>query len=352
MATTSPPDTASFSGVFRELPAGPRLDLTSPGRRLNRAACGWSRLPRHRSNLQGPWLRQKRWNAWGCTTADHYLLVGLMQLDYAAIASTYLYEFASGKFQHMAVQRLLGRGLSLDEWVEGPCQFAGGGLTVDARPVAEGTRLVVSGRGNRGPAVEIDLILATPPDHESLNLVIPWSDTRYHFTSKQACLPVTGQVSFGDTTLTWGERSALGWLDFARGVWPYRSGWRWAMCATWVGDRRVGFNLGAGWTDGTGVNENALYVDGRLIKLADDVTFEFDRGDRLRPWRIVSQASGQVDLEFQPAKQHVDGMNLGIIAAQLAQVLGHYRGRLRTDDGETIELDGAVGVAEDQQARW
>lgn len=43
--------------------------------------------------------------------------------------------------------------------------------------------------------------------------------------------------------------------------------------------RLLGFNLGSGWTDGTGVNENAIYVDGRLVKLGEDVRFHRDSTD-------------------------------------------------------------------------
>ncbi len=337
---------------MRELPPGPIVDLCQADGRLNPAALGWSRQPRHRSNLRGPWLRQKRWNAWGITTPRHYLLVGVMNLDYAAIGSTYLYDFTTGQFLHQGGQRLLASAAGWSDTALGPCHFRGGPLEITSEPVGPGTRLSVRGERAKSGPIEIDLEIKPATDQQSLNLVIPWSERRYHFTSKQACLPAGGTVRWGQHEIRWAPGEALAWLDYARGVWPYRSGWRWAMCSARVGDRLVGFNLGAGWTDGTGVNENALYVDGRVVKIADPVVFRYDRSDRGRPWQIHSVDSDQVRLEFRPVRQHVDGMNLGIIRASLHQVLGHYHGSLTSDTGERLTIDGAVGVAEDHQARW
>jgi hypothetical protein len=277
---------AVFTGVFREITEARTRALCDAQGRLDREAVGWSRHPYHHSTLRGPWLRQKRWNAWGITTDRHYLLVGLMCLDYAAIASTYLYDFQTGSFMHHTARRLLAAGCQMADTADGPCRFVGRGLEVTSEPRQGGTDLSVRGRLPRGGKLEIDLALRPSAEQESLNLVIPWNERQYHFTSKQACLPAGGSICWDQTRIDWAPGEALAWLDYARGVWPYRSGWRWAMCSTHRDGHRLGFNLGAGWTDGTGVNENAIYLDERLIKIPGDVRFEFDRQDRLRPWRF------------------------------------------------------------------
>ena len=47
------------------------IDLCTPdGRRLNRAALGWSRRPLHRANLDGCFGINKRWDYWAILAGD------------------------------------------------------------------------------------------------------------------------------------------------------------------------------------------------------------------------------------------------------------------------------------------
>ena len=63
--------------------------------------------------------------------------------------------------------------------------------------------------------------------------------------------------------------------------------------------RTVGSNLGAGWTDGTGMNENGLCVDGRLTKISEDVKFDYDR-EISGTLAFAHNRHGSVDLVFTP----------------------------------------------------
>ena len=40
----------------------------------------------------------------------------------------------------------------------------------------------------------------------------------------------------------------------------------------------VGLNMGAKWTDGTGMNENGILLNGCLHKIHEDIVFEYDDG--------------------------------------------------------------------------
>ena len=45
-------------------------------------------------------------------------------------------------------------------------------------------------------------------------------------------------------------------------------------------------------------------------------------------------------------------INLGVIASEVHQLFGRYRGTARTDDGEVIRIDDLIGFAEEHHARW
>ena len=62
------------------------------------------------------------------------------------------------------------------------------------------------------------------------------------------------------------------------------------------GRRTVGLNLGGQWTDGTGMTENGICVDRRLTKISEDLVFEYDRGDYMKPWRVRTAATDRIGL--------------------------------------------------------
>ena len=57
---------------------------------------------------------------------------------------------------------------------------------------SDATRLRASAPSSRLGPIDVDVSVAKPPGHESLNVVIPWSDRRFQFTSKQNTRPASG----------------------------------------------------------------------------------------------------------------------------------------------------------------
>lgn len=336
-----------------EITSAAALDLCHPDRLLNRAALGWSRQPRHRCTLYGPWLRQKRWDAWGIASPRHFVMIGVMNLDYASLAAVYVYDRQENQLHAHSARHLLGRGCQHSDTVAGVCRFdhPAAQVQIDSTDREAVFRVRCPQRG-AAAAVDLEATALRPPGHESLNLVIPWDDWHYHFTSKQSCLPTRGTLTVAGQTYEFDDCDTTAWLDFARGVWPYASGWNWAMCTSREQGRAIGFNLGAGWTDSAGVTENALYVDGRLSKIDDRVRFTFDRKNVLSPWRIETIGSDRVQLQFHPCARRREAMQMLLISGALDQVLGHFSGRVVTDSGEEIAVDRLFGVVEDHQARW
>ncbi len=109
-------------------------------------------------------------------------------------------------------------------------------------------------------------------------------------------------------------------------------------------------NLGFGFGDTSKATENALILDGRIHKLGR-VDFQYSAQNFRQPWRM-SSPDGRLQLEFTPFVERLAKTNLLLIASEVHQLFGRYRGTVVADDGEVIHLDGLIGWAEEHAARW
>ena len=321
--------------------------------KLNRNAVGWSRQPLHTCNLKGHWPRKKRWNYWCVTSQTHLFSVTLSNVDYLGLPFIYLLDFESGEFAEKTILSPLGSGCKLAEIVEADAVYDGKDMHISITYHDQRVHLEVIGAEFAGKSLEADLWIARPAGHESLNVVVPWSDTRFQFTSKQNTLPTKGSIKWGSKYIEFEPQTAFACLDFGRGIWPYSCFWNWSSFSTRLPDgRTVGVNLGAGWTDGTGMNENGLCIDGHLIKLSEDINFEYSLEDFMAPWHLKSSMSDRVDLVFKPFYERVAKTNALIVKSEVHQMIGRFEGQLKTDTAEVIEIQDAIGWAEDHHARW
>jgi len=100
------------------------------------------------------------------------------------------------------------------------------------------------------------------------------------------------------------------------------------------------------------MNENGLCIDGKLIKLSEDVAFEYDAVNFMLPWRLHTTLTDRVDLRFEPFYERVAKTDALVIRSEVHQMIGRFTGTLRTGEGEAIEIENAIGWAEDHHARW
>lgn len=326
------------------------VDLCLANGKLNRSAVGWSRRPLHNCNLSGNPLRKKRWNYW-CITTDHFLFsVTLSNIDYMGLAFIYLLDFESNFFHEKTIIRPFGKGCNLGNLVSDDAVFDDPKLAISMLNTDSGSAIKVSCPDFQGKLLKADLAIITPPGHQTLNVVIPWSDSRFQFTSKQHCLPVEGDVNLGDRIYRANEGYAC--LDFGRGIWPFSSFWNWAGGSGKSGDQMVGLNLGAGWTDGTGMNENGILVGGVLHKVSEDLIFDYNSSDFIQPWNIRTHASEMVDLTFTPFFERVAKTNALILGSEVHQMIGRFSGTVKDSTGKTYPLENLIGWAEEHYARW
>jgi hypothetical protein len=197
------------------------------------------------------------------------------------------------------------------------------------------------------------VLVELPPGHESLNVVIPWSDERFNYTSKHQARPAAGELVVGDDRWTIGGAAGAAWgvLDVGRGRWPSEITWNWGGGAGRSDDHVVGLQFGAKWTEGSGYTENGLIVDGRLTKLGRELDWQYDWDEPMKPWRVVDPG-GQLDVTLSPRHDkhtRLPGRDKG---SETHQVFGTWSGRLRTDDGAELDLDGLQGFAEEARQEW
>jgi hypothetical protein len=369
------------------------VPLCAPGgRRLLAAARGWSRTPLHRANLRGGWGRTKRWDYWAVLTEDLAIAVTYADVDYLGIVSVWWADLGANREGGRERVVPFARGIELPD-VPGaaPLTFDGSGLDVRIEDDPDGsTRIWADWRERDGAPGRLTAVVEQPPGHESVNVVIPWSETRFQYTSKHQARPARGQLIVGDEVRHFGggmpagadpggaapadrgapsaadrgapsavdlggsadEPPAWGVLDVGRGRWPYRTRWNWGGGAGRSTDGRViGVQVGGRWTQGTGATENGVIVDGEVVKLGDELIWSYDWDDPMAPWSVRSP-DGSLDLTLQPRHDRHARTQAVVLATEVHQVFGRWSGRVPIPDGGSAAIADILGFAEESRSRW
>jgi hypothetical protein len=325
--------------------------LCGPDGTLNRQAIGWSRHPLHTCNLPPSLARKKKWNYWAVTSNDLLLSATVADIERFQLGGAYTYHRGTSRHIEKAVV-VPANTIAIPETVAGDMVIDHPAMRVALTDEGAGTRIRVQVNDFGGSRLEADILVERPAGHETLNVVIPWSGVQFQYTSKQNTLPASGFVRLDDEQFEFAPPS-FGCLDYGRGVWPEHTVWNWGSASGVQGGHTVGLNLGGQWTDGTGMTENGLCIDGCLTKISEDLVFEYDRAAMMKPWRVRSASTNAVDLRFAPEFERVSetGKRDGFFTSA-HQVFGCYSGRITPDGGEPIELQDMFGWIEDHEARW
>lgn len=329
----------------REL-TGPR-SLTLPDGTLDPSSVGWARRPLLNTDGIGGLRRagrNKRWEYWAVTTGTHVLAMTISHLDYAAVCSLYTLVRETGEeivtdltlpgIGTVELPGTLGEGRAYVKW---------GQTLLRTDEVPSGTRL----RGRAG-RVAFDIVAHRPERHESLAVVVPWDERTFQYTVKDVARPASGSIWIDDTLHDITSPDSFATLDHGRGRWPYTVRWQWGAGSGRQAGSVVGLQIGGTWTDGSGSTENALVVDGRLMKISQELLWDFDPQAPDQPWHVRGEG---IDLEFQPFHVRRARTDLKVLANHTQQAFGHWSGRISLADGAWT-LQGLTGWAEDVHNRW
>lgn len=345
-----------------DVPLTREREITSPtdlclpgGRLLNPGARGWSRIPLLDCNIAGTPGRKKRWDYWGVLSTTHALSVTYADVDYLGITDVWWVDLRTGRHggRSRAVPAATGIYLPDRPGTE-PLRSVSRHQVLDLTDDDRGTRLSASWTESDGTPAHLDVRVALPSGHESLNVVIPWSDRLFQFTSKHQARPAVGELVIGDERIVIGGDSDPAWgtLDVGRGRWPYRTRWNWGGGAgTATSGEVVGIQIGGKWTEGTGFTENGIIVDGRLHKLGDELRWTYDWDRPREPWRVLDPG-GRLDLTLHTTYDKHTRTEAVVLGTEVHQVFGAWSGTVVTDDGTELTVDGIVGFAEESRSRW
>lgn len=271
---------------------------------------------------------------------------GLAIVDLKLVGSGffYLFDFETGQMFEQSFMQPLARNTLIEPFPEhGAARFSKGEVKLAIEPATGGRNVRVSAPGD----IRVDLELQDTG--EPLRLVCPAGYNGWVFTRKSAGLPVSGEVRWGRQVWRCDESTRAS-IDWSCGFMRRETAWNWACLAGMTEDGTpVGLNLAAGVNE-TGMTENALWLDGKCLKLGA-ASFEFDRYQPGRDWR-VSTNDGRVALTFVPSGVRKERLNAGVLASNFRQFAGTFEGTVTDASGKKIPIAGLRGLMEDHFARW
>lgn len=325
------------------------MSLTLPDGRLNPKAVGWTRTPLIDTDGIGKGLlgkgRNKRWEYWAVTTPTHIVAMVTSDIDYAAVHSIWLLDRSTGETVLHEAMAPLGVSVELPGTLgRGRVRTSTGSvkIAIDEDPL--GTRLRA-----RGQRVSFDIFATRPEGHECLGVVVPWTDRLFQYTVKDVARPASGSITVDGNTVEVPAGESWATLDHGRGRWPYDVRWNWGAGSGRTDGRVIGVQVGGQWTDGTGSVENALVVDGRLTKISEELVWDYDTRDWMRPWRITGNS---VELVFTPFHLKESITDFKVFASKTHQCFGHWSGQVQDETGAWVRVTDVLGWAEDVDNRW
>lgn len=320
--------------------------LTDDGVTLNRQAIGWAAQPIiNTDKLSRGRGRNKRWEYWNVMTPEHILAVVISHIDYACVPEVWVHEIATGKSWIANGAVIPARGTIMAGTLEKGDSFAKTkNLEIAITEESGGTRFRAT-----IASVSFDVFAALPESHERLAVVVPWSDKRFQYTVKDVARPASGSVTINGKRHVLPEGESWAVLDHGRGRWPYNINWNWGAGSGRFAGRVIGIQVGAKWTAGTGVSENAFFVDGVMHKIHGETEWLYDLADWRKPWQIEG---GGLNAVFAPFYNKQSRMNFGVLAGRTDQCFGHWSGSFTTSEGEKILFEGLPGFAEEVHNRW
>src|SRR5690606_13227710 len=129
---------------------------------------------------------------------DQLFSACLAHIDYLGLCGAYVLDYATGRMADCGMALPFARPPCMPPGTTGDAAFQLGKTHMAIRMGQRGGTITVSSARCGGRPLDAEFHIAIPEGHETLNVVVPWGPQTFQFTSKQLCLPVEGELRWGD----------------------------------------------------------------------------------------------------------------------------------------------------------
>lgn len=306
---------------------------------INNDSIGWSRNVFENCDIKTGFFRKKIWNHYMWMNERFICTFAIVKLDYVGVIYLDFYNMIKNSEIHKCIYIPLCNGMIINNRVGSYAHFQNKKMYTNVIRVNNNLNAILKWD-------EVDIDVSIELEDESLNVLVPWSDKLFHYTSKQFPLKSSGYIQIGEEQCYIDE--AMVFIDYGRGIWEREKSWYWLTCGFEKNDKRVGLNLGSKWTDNTGVNENGIKINDTVVKINSDVEFLKIDADN---WSIKSVNSDEVDLVFNTVNLSEKVSNKYIVKSDMKQRIGRLSGIVKVNN-EDIKFESTISWFEEHYAKW
>ncbi|MGL5754884.1 MAG: DUF2804 domain-containing protein [Paraclostridium sp.] len=308
---------------------------------LNEYSIGWSKIPFKNCTINQYFFMKKSWNKYMWISENFVFRFEVIDIGYASIVHADFYEIKNNKSVNKSCSYLLNKHIILDDKINSYAHYKSKNKFINI--LRSSNHLNLDFKWD-----ELDITSIVYLDLESLNLTIPWDYNHFHYTSKHMNLKTEGILRVG--SIKYELSSASCFIDYGRGVWNRKREWDWLTSGFIDKDNRyISINLGAKYTDNTGVNENFMKINDKVYKIDKDVVFNYNKENETI--NIKSLKNDEVNLEFKLIKYHIKVNNAIIFKLKCKQMIGNINGYIQYKD-KKFEFENVIGWCENYFAKW
>ncbi|MBR4578772.1 MAG: DUF2804 domain-containing protein [Oscillospiraceae bacterium] len=309
---------------------------------------GWAETDQYEYNkerIRHP-ARRKEWELYRLHNDRFSLFICYGHTGYMSLVEVTLLDFASGERFHAGKRQFFpGDSLDLD--------FSGGqphSLKYEDGELFLSISFDGDLRRVQLRSAELEAEISCHDAGDAVVTAVPFeSRSQFAYNYKKVFRDLFGSVNLHNRALEL-DTDTFMTLWSERGVWPYRYSTLWAAGAQETEDGVLALNLGGGYGRDDAPTENAVFVDGKIIKL-DRVYFRFSSEDSKKPWRIVDRER-RIKLTFRPAYEDVDERKWLLISTRSHQLFGRLSGRILLPDGTEREIRNMAFFCQYGVYRW
>lgn len=183
---------------------------------LNKDSIGWSRKTFNNCNISNGYFRRKIWNHYMWIEENFICAFAIVDLDYVGLIFIDFYDLKNNKEIHRSIKTPLSQGIFINPKIGSSASAKVYNTVINIIGINKALNIIAK-LGKISIEANINL------DDESLNVLVPWNDKQYHYTSKQLPLKSNGYISAEDKKYY--LDNSFTFIDYGRGIWEREKSW-------------------------------------------------------------------------------------------------------------------------------